>query len=224
MNRVFLDGKRIRNYRDLEQYDITMLGDDNCLELSSFEGVGRIHIYMTGTNNVFKFGKGNVVNNDMNINYWDGPNKKPCGSQIIIGDGNYFNGSNNGFIAPLTTKIRIGEGNLFAGSIKIWGRNDHIIYDIKNKARLNNDEDIDLGSNNWICENVTILPGAKIGKNSVVALGSILNKKIKQDNVLVAGVPAQIKKESINWSRACNYDDIDFDNNLNIKGKEENGF
>lgn len=224
MNKVFLDGKRVREYEKLEQFEIKMMGDNNYLELHSFEGEGIVYVYMRGTNNVFRFGKSNTVKNSIGINFWAAPNVEPNKSQIIIGDNNFFNGSGNSIIGPLTTKIVIGDGNLFAGNITVWGRNDHIVYDVKTKKRLNKDVDVDLGSNNWICEAVTILPGASLRTHSVVALGCILNKSIDEDNVLIAGVPAQVKKRGINWSRACKDDDIDYNNNLKLNLKEEYGF
>lgn len=221
MNKVFLDDKRVRDLKTLKQFDVVLKGNDNTLELHSFEGSGKVYVFMTGSNNVFRFGVGNIVNNDIGINFWSAPNVSPANSQIIIGDNNYFNGSENSIIGPLNTRIIIGDGNLFAGHIKIWGRNDHIIYDVKTKKRLNVDRDVVIGSSNWICECSTILPGAELGNNSVLALGSILNKPIKVNNVLVAGVPAAVKKEGINWSRACNYGDIDYDNNNSLKNKEQ---
>lgn len=39
-----------------------------------------------------------------------------------------------------------------------------------------------------------ILPGVKIGNNVVVAAGAVVTQDIP-DNVLVAGVPAKIKKK-----------------------------
>lgn len=216
MNEVFLDGEIVRDCSALEQFKISMSGKNNRLELKSFSGSGKVYIYISGKNNLFSFGSGNTVKNDIAINFWGAPEKEPSGSQIIIGNGNYFNGSGNSIIGPLTTSIIIGNGNLFAGNIKIWGRNDHIVYDCNSKERLNNDADINLGSNNWICEAATILPGAGLKDNSILALGSILNKDIPKSNVLIAGVPAKIKREGVNWSRACNYEDIDFKNNMNI--------
>jgi len=42
-----------------------------------------------------------------------------------------------------------------------------------------------------ICANSTIKPGIKIGKNSVIGMGSVITKSI-QDNVVVVGNPAKI--------------------------------
>lgn len=51
-----------------------------------------------------------------------------------------------------------------------------------------------IGAFSTIGTNATILPKIKIGKNVIVAAGAVVTKDIP-DNCLVAGVPAQIKKE-----------------------------
>ena len=48
--------------------------------------------------------------------------------------------------------------------------------------------------NCWIGANCTILPGVKIGKNSIVAAGSVVNKDVKSDS-LYGGVPAKFIKK-----------------------------
>ena len=51
-----------------------------------------------------------------------------------------------------------------------------------------------IGDFSTIGTNATILPKIKIGKNVIVAAGAVVTKDI-QDNCMVAGVPATIKKE-----------------------------
>lgn len=216
MNKIFLNDDLISDYSNLKQYSLTINGDNNTLKLNDFEGNARVYISVDGDNSIFEIGKGNTIKNDLSINYWNTADQRVNGSCIKIGDNNFFNGSNNVIIAPLNTKVVIGSGNLFAGSIMIWARNDHIIYDLKTKKRLNIDRDIIIGDNNWIGQNTTVLPGGSLCDNSVVGYGTLLNKRIKKSNVLVAGVPAEIKRKKINWSRASLYDNIDFDKNLNI--------
>lgn len=51
-----------------------------------------------------------------------------------------------------------------------------------------------IGDNVWIGANVTILPGITIGDYVVVAAGSVVTKDVPS-GVLVAGVPAVVKKQ-----------------------------
>ncbi len=50
--------------------------------------------------------------------------------------------------------------------------------------------------NVWIGAGVTILKGVTIGKNAIVAAGSVVTKDVAA-NSLVAGVPAEFKKEIV---------------------------
>jgi len=50
-----------------------------------------------------------------------------------------------------------------------------------------------IGKNTWVCIGANINNDIKIGKNSVVGAGAVVLKDIP-DNVLVAGIPAIIKK------------------------------
>lgn len=54
-------------------------------------------------------------------------------------------------------------------------------------------EEVNIGDNCWIGAGAIILPGVTIGNGSVVAAGALVNKDVP-DNVMVAGVPAVVKK------------------------------
>jgi len=51
----------------------------------------------------------------------------------------------------------------------------------------------------WIGTRVTVLPGVVIGYGSVIAAGSVVTKNVPPES-LVAGVPAKVIKEHIEWS------------------------
>mgnify|MGYP002672982789 FL=1 len=54
-------------------------------------------------------------------------------------------------------------------------------------------KEIWIGENVWIGAGAIVLPGCRIGNNCVIAAGSVVCRDIP-DNVMVAGVPAKIKK------------------------------
>lgn len=54
-------------------------------------------------------------------------------------------------------------------------------------------KEIWIGENVWIGAGTIVLPGCRIGNNCVIAAGSVVCRDIP-DNVMVAGVPAKIKK------------------------------
>lgn len=54
-------------------------------------------------------------------------------------------------------------------------------------------KDIWIGENVWVGAGAIILPGCKIGNNVVVAAGAVVCGDVS-DNVMVAGVPAKVKK------------------------------
>ena len=68
------------------------------------------------------------------------------------------------------------------GSGKLLINTDAIIKPIK------------IGINVWIGDKVIILPGVKIGDNSIISAGSIVTNDV-EPNTLVAGQPARFLKK-----------------------------
>lgn len=60
-----------------------------------------------------------------------------------------------------------------------------------------------IGSGSWLGAGVIVLPGACIGRNVVVAAGSVVRGKVP-DHCVIAGVPAKVVREYVaghGWSR-----------------------
>ncbi|WP_373870015.1 DapH/DapD/GlmU-related protein [Weissella soli] len=51
-----------------------------------------------------------------------------------------------------------------------------------------------IGENCWIGSGTVIVPGVRIGDNTVIAAGSVVTKDIP-DNVVAFGVPCKVQKE-----------------------------
>ena len=98
------------------------------------------------------------------------------------------------------SKVTIGENCMISFNVEISCTDTHSILDLNNNL-INRGEKVEIGNNVWVCKNVTILKNTKISDNSIVAQGSIVTKKFEQQNVVLAGNPAKIVKEGINWNR-----------------------
>ncbi len=57
-----------------------------------------------------------------------------------------------------------------------------------------------IGDNCWIGAGATILPGVELGIHVIVAAGAVVTNSFKQDNIVIAGVPAKIVKEIGDYS------------------------
>ena len=73
------------------------------------------------------------------------------------------------------------------------------VYTLPKPVNENKNLGITIGKHVWIGADAVIMPGTVIGNDSVVGMRSIVTKKFEQDNVLITGSPAVIKKTCINW-------------------------
>lgn len=96
------------------------------------------------------------------------------------------------------TSLKIGSECLLGSGLIIRTTDSHSIIDNEGK-RLNLAEDIEVGNHVWTTHDVQINKGAKIGMNSVIGCGSVVNRGTYKDGAILAGVPARVVKENINW-------------------------
>lgn len=101
-----------------------------------------------------------------------------------------------------SSDIYIGNDCMFANDVTIHGADGHTIFDI-NTGKIYNAtlHQVRINNHCWLCSSCLILKGAVIPKNSIVAARSTVTKSFDgEENILIAGNPAVIKKREINWS------------------------
>lgn len=107
--------------------------------------------------------------------------------------GNNSNISNN-TILDISGNVTIGDNVAIANNCFIFSHNHD--YRDKDKPTWKGGlhiADVEIGSGSWVGANSKILPGVKIGSQSVIAAGSVVTKDVPS-NTIVAGNPAkQIK-------------------------------
>ena len=101
--------------------------------------------------------------------------------------------------------VLIGEGSACSQKCFITGQSHHYEDISKNFLRQGVEtRQVVIGKNVWIGANSVILPGVKIGDNSVIGAGSTITEDVPACSV-VAGNPAKIIKqydsESKHWVR-----------------------
>ena len=113
---------------------------------------------------------GNHVFINYNVNLLDG-------GEIIIGD-----------------RVLIGpDVKIYAGSHSLKSSERMKIEDGKMKL-ISIPKNVIIENDVWICGNSTIVPGVKIGHDSVIAAGSVVTKDV-EPYTLVGGNPAKVIKK-----------------------------
>ena len=86
-------------------------------------------------------------------------------------------------------EINIGQKTIIAGvRSQFWTH-----------GGFSNDVNIDIGDNCYIGSGVKFAPSSGVSNNSVCGMGSVVTKKFEKESIVIAGVPAKIIKENINW-------------------------
>ncbi|BAO75580.1 maltose O-acetyltransferase [Winogradskyella sp. PG-2] len=116
--------------------------------------------------------------------------------------------SKSGIGLKIGNNSAIGEYSYFgcSGGVKIGNdviMGQYVSFHSENHSFNNNkllireqgvsSSGIDIGNNIWVGSKATFLDGCKVGDNSVVAAGAVVND-IFPSNVLIGGVPAKIIK------------------------------
>ena len=135
-------------------------------------------------------GKENPVKNEQEKGVW-------------LGKGGSYNRNLTIYCAD---SVKIGKNVLF-GSHVLVSDNDHGMNadsETPYKYQVLETAPVEIGDNCWIAEDVKILKGTTIGKNSIVAAGSIV-KGVYPEYSMLAGIPAKVIKtwnfDSHTWER-----------------------
>ena len=89
---------------------------------------------------------------------------------------------------------------MLSSGIKFKTGDSHSIINSDKNVRINPDGNVNIGDHVWIGQEVIILKNTHIGDNCVIGIRSLVTKDFGE-NLLVAGIPAKIIKQKINWTR-----------------------
>lgn len=169
-------------------------GNNNKVIINKYCRLKNCCIYIYGNNNHIEI-EDKVMIYEQSVMSIKGDN---CiihiGAETTIGSASFFLEESN-------TSIEIGEDCMLGRKICIQTTDFHSIIDMNTQIRLNPPSNVYIGNHVWIGYGVTIGKGSKINNDSVVGEHSLVTKQFSQKNICIAGIPANIIKENINWSR-----------------------
>lgn len=116
---------------------------------------------------------------------------------LILGD--KFSCNKNCFFS-CSKRIIIGNNVLLGWNVNIRDSDGHTIFSLDHSnIQKNLDEDVSIGNHVWIASNVHILKGSNIPDNCIIGYNSCVTKKFIEKNCIIAGYPAKVIKDSVNW-------------------------
>lgn len=131
------------------------------------------------------------------------------GHHVHFGSGIY---ANSNLTLVDDGHIYVGDKVMFGPNVVIATANHPIDGELRGKG-LQYNKDVYIGENAWIGAGVIIVPGIKIGKNTVIGAESVVTKNIP-DDVVAVGNPCKVLRKVSDRDREFFYKDerIDWEN------------
>lgn len=116
------------------------------------------------------------------------------GSLAVAKFGQGYVNANTNFI--IMNGITIGDECVIS-----WGCEflDEDFHNITYSGKKERSPSIEIGNHVWIGSNVTVLKGSRIPDGCVIAAGSVVCSMFEKSNCLLAGNPAKVIKENVEW-------------------------
>lgn len=116
---------------------------------------------------------------------------------LEIGD-NFFCNKNCTF--SCNGKITIGDNALFGWNVELLDSDNHKVIH-KNRKELGDCGEIKIGRHVWVAAFSHILKNSSVPDGSVVAYKSLVTKRFDGEKLLLAGSPARVIEEQIEWEQ-----------------------
>jgi len=190
-NRFFVPrGNHVNMDGAMRRVRVKISGSGNVIRILRPRYICNLRIFINGNNNRIEINEDCLLK-DLTLWIEDDNNR------ILIAGGTVFTGGGCQLNCIEGTELRIGKNCLFASNVNIRTGDSHSVLDSAGN-RINLSKNISIGNHVWFGQNVTVLKGAGIGDDSVVATGAIVTQKFQGKSIL-AGAPARVVKENIQW-------------------------
>lgn len=197
----------------MDNFTLNETGTNNTIKVAEGVDATKLVVDIRGSNNSIVIGDGCNIN-DTYIRFWGDDNHVTINDSCKIAGRFLFDGTNQqlnigrmttfervGIVIAEGTSVSIGEDCMFSYGIQLRTTDAHSIIDLTTGMRSNQAQDLKIGNHVWVGAEVIIQKGSKIPNNSIVGIRSVVSGKFHTDHIAIAGVPAKIVKEMIDWDR-----------------------
>lgn len=187
-----LGNKIIKNNAIILSTKITFIGHNNTIMIGDNCHISDFNIFIQGNNNRVEILNDCVLKGS---EFWFEDNF----NVIKVGKGSTFEIKTQ--LACIEgCSITIGDDCMFSSNIAVCTGDSHSIINMLGK-RINPSMDINIGNKVWVGSCVKIMKGANIPNHTIIGTGSLVNKKFEKEQTIIAGFPAKVIKENIDWNR-----------------------
>lgn len=93
---------------------------------------------------------------------------------------------------------------MFSTNITVrCGESPHLLFDKVTGEFLDKSDGVVIGNHVWIGENAYITKAAILADECVVGACAVVSRQFLRTNVAVAGNPARVVRENVQWIRNC---------------------
>ncbi len=185
----------IYKLKQINSLSIIDNGENNTIKILPSVYTRKVKIKIFGNNNTVEISDNSYLHNvHIRIGFPDCPIDNCL---VKIGADTSFN-STEIQLGESESSVIIGDNCMFSFNIEITCTDTHSVLDLEGNL-LNRGENITIGNHVWVGKEAKILKNTSISDNCIVAQNSIVTKKFDTKNAVIAGNPAKIVKENINW-------------------------
>lgn len=178
----------------IDNASISVIGQGNSVVIEENCNIKNINICIWGNNNTLIINKNCIVHMNLTIHI-----TQNCENGIVsIGKSCSF-ADTSIYLYDNKASV-VGDDCIFAAGTIIQASDGHTIFQKGTEKVLNRCTNVTISDHVWIGTKALILKNSIIQKNSIVGACSIVSGKCKKSNVIIAGVPAKVVKENIDWN------------------------
>lgn len=172
--------------------NIHILGNRNKIVVGKDCNLKKLSIVIYGDDNCVVIGK-KCICDSARIHIEDNNNS------VVIGDRTTIQ-KNTELACIEGCELIVGEDCMFSSDISLRTGDSHSVITMDGK-RTNQSKSVYIGNHVWIGMRALVMKGSKIQDNSIIGAQSFVTGKFSQTHIMLAGSPAKVIKENIDWKR-----------------------